>query len=86
MKFFINIDCLGTYVAVSLRAGRLSSRQKINLSETWHTKRVSYTTNKNEKIFWKYLLSTFLEARTHFGSNQAIFHPFQGRNLAIFTT
>ena len=63
-------------VAVSLRAVRLSSRQKINFSETWHTKRVSYTTNKNGKIFLKYSLPAFLEARTHFGPNQAIFHPF----------
>ena len=63
-------------VAVSLGAVRLSSLQKINFSETWHTKRVSYTTNKNGKFFFKYSLPAFLEARTHFGTNQAIFHPF----------
>ena len=43
-------------------------------TETWHAKRVSYTTNKNRKIFLKYSLTAFLEARTHFGPNRAIFH------------
>ena len=38
-------------VAVSLRAVHLSSRQKINFPETWHTERVSYTTNKNGNFF-----------------------------------
>ena len=75
MKYTSPFPCLEppfkhTKVAVSLTAVRLSSRQKINFSETWHTKRVSYTTNKNGKIFLKYFFPAFLEARTHFGRTE----------------
>ena len=62
---------MGQYLSGSLPSGSL-------FSETWHTKRVSYTTNKNGKFFLKYSLPAFLEARTRFGTNnQAVFHPFK---------
>ena len=65
------------YLSGSLpKSGPFIFASENQFSETWHTKRVSYTTNKNGKIFFKYSLPAFLEARTHFGTNQAIFHPF----------
>ena len=49
-----------------------------------HDNNISAFADTNGNFFLKYSLSAFREARTHFGSNQAIFHPFQGRNFAIF--